>query len=89
MPSLGSRKEYLFIVAIRNLGNFRLALTFSDGARRQIDFLGFLKSPPDVFRKLRDRREFSRVSINPVGGLGWECGADLCADVLHDDRVFS
>lgn len=89
MPSGRSRKNYLSLVSVRNLGHYRLALTFSDGTRRQVDFTEFLKSPPEVFNKLCQRREFSRVSINPVGGLGWECGADLCADVLHEWRHLS
>lgn len=59
-----------------------LAIAFSNGKKKKIDLSPLLKDPPPVFERLRDKQEFKKVSVNPVGGIQWECGADLSAEYL-------
>ena len=59
-----------------------LTVTFSNGTKKKLDLSSLLKHPPPVFEMLRDKNEFKKVSVNPVGGIQWECGADLSADYL-------
>ena len=59
-----------------------LLVAFSDGQQKTIDLSSLLQSPPPVFIPLQDATEFQKVSVNPVGGIQWECGADLSADYL-------
>ncbi|MGE0632288.1 MAG: DUF2442 domain-containing protein [Pseudobdellovibrionaceae bacterium] len=62
--------------------NFELNVRFTNGQQKKVDLSPLLKNPPPVFAKLRDKSEFNKVSINPVGGIQWECGADLSAEYL-------
>ena len=62
--------------------NHILTVQFSNGQKRKVDLSPLLKNPPLVFEKLRDGGEFRKVSVNPVGGVQWECGADLSAEYL-------
>ena len=62
--------------------DFVLNIQFSNGQQKKIDLTSLLKNPPPVFADLRDMSEFKKVSVNPVGGIQWECGADLSADYL-------
>jgi len=59
-----------------------LAVVFSNGQKKKLDLSLLLTNPPPVFARLRDKGEFKKVSVNPVGGIQWECGADLSADYL-------
>jgi len=71
--------EVEFVIAEEN---HTLAVQFSNGQKRKINLSHLLKNPPPVFFSLRDQNEFKKVSVNPVGGVQWECGADLSADFL-------
>ena len=62
--------------------DFEVSITFSNGQKKKVDLSALLKNPPPVFSALRDRNEFKKVSVNPVGGIQWDCGADLSADYL-------
>ena len=62
--------------------DFFLTLIFSNGQTKIVDLSALLKNPPPVFSTLRDQNEFKKVSVNPVGGVQWECGADLSAEYL-------
>jgi hypothetical protein len=62
--------------------DFVLAVTFSNGQKKTVDLSNLLKNPPPVFSSLCDQKEFKKVSVNPVGGIQWDCGADLSADYL-------
>jgi hypothetical protein len=57
-------------------------ITFNNGHTRKVDLSTLLKNPPPIFSPLRDKNEFKKVSVNPVGGIQWDCGADLSADYL-------
>ena len=62
--------------------DYELAVRFNNGLEKTVDLSPLLKNPPPVFADLRDKDEFKKVSVNPVGGIQWECGADLSADYL-------
>ncbi len=62
--------------------DFFLSVTFSNGQKKMVDLSSLLKNPPPVFSALLDKNEFRKVSVNPVGGIQWDCGADLSADFL-------
>ena len=62
--------------------DFELNLKFSNGKQKKVDLSALLKNTPPVFMDLRNRNEFKKVSINSVGGIQWECGADLSAAYL-------
>jgi hypothetical protein len=62
--------------------NQTLTIQFSNGQKRKVDMSKLLENPPPVFLSLRDKNEFKKVSVNPVGGIQWECGADLSAEYL-------
>lgn len=59
-----------------------LIVEFNNGQIKKVDLSRLLKNPPPVFVKLRDASEFKKVSVNIVGGIQWDCGADLSADYL-------
>jgi len=62
--------------------DFVLTVTFNNGQKKTVDLSNLLKNPPPVFNSLRNQDEFKKVSVNPVGGIQWDCGADLSADYL-------
>lgn len=62
--------------------DFVLIVTFNNGHTKTVDLSNLLRNPPPVFSSLQDQDEFKKVSVNPVGGIQWECGADLSADYL-------
>ncbi len=73
--------EVDFVVAEEN---HVLKITYSNGQTKMVDLSSLLKNPPPVFSKLKDDKEFKKVSVNAVGGIQWDCGADLSADYLLD-----
>jgi hypothetical protein len=74
--------ELIEVEAVRAEENQTLTVQFSNGQKKKIDLSKLLKNPPPVFSNLRDVNEFKKVSVNPVGGIQWECGADLSAEYL-------
>ena len=60
----------------------RLYVRFSDDEEKEVDLSHLIEAPPPVFAPLQNPEEFSRVSINVVGGISWHCGADLSAGYL-------
>jgi hypothetical protein len=62
--------------------DYQLLIRFNNGQTKNVDLSSLLNNPPPVFVKLRDTNEFKKVSVNPVGGIQWDCGADLSADFL-------
>lgn len=75
--------DYLEVIEIKVLDNQRLFIKFSDGVEKEVNLTGLIENPPPVFVRLQDENEFKRVSINPVGGISWGCGADLSAEYLQ------
>ncbi len=77
-----SGADLIEVEAVSVERDFVLAITFSNGQKKTVDLSNLLKNPPPVFSALRDQDEFKKVSVNPVGGIQWDCGADLSADYL-------
>ena len=75
-------REYLEVLKVEPLSEFRLNIQFSNGTSKEIDLSHLLKAPPPVFEPLTDRKKFTKVFINPVGGIAWDSGADLSAEYL-------
>ena len=70
------------IVSAQPLPQYRLKVTFSDGAS------GIFPVEPErrggMFLKLLDAAVFNAVTINPdFGCVEWPGGIDLCPDTMH------
>ncbi|MEW5982812.1 MAG: DUF2442 domain-containing protein [Acidobacteriota bacterium] len=64
-------------------GPYRLAITFSDGTVRDVDFRPVLGGA--LFGPLRDLASFNAVTIDrEAGTLAWPNGADFDPATLHD-----
>jgi hypothetical protein len=71
------------VVEARPLGGNRLAITFDDGARGEVDVAAMVPFE-GVFAPLRSEAEFARVFVNrELGSISWPCGADLDTQVLY------
>lgn len=83
----------LEITDAKYLGDFKLAITFSDGKKHNVDFAPFLKRSqhPEV-QKYLNQKEFTRYSIKD-GELMWGDFdlifpiADLYENQLSDDAI--
>ncbi len=74
--------EMIEVESVMAESDFLLNIQFTNGKNKKVDLSLLLKNPPPVFTKLRDKDEFKKVTVNIVGGVQWECGADLSADYL-------
>ncbi|MEX0777975.1 MAG: DUF2442 domain-containing protein [Phycisphaeraceae bacterium] len=71
------------VVQARYLGGHRLALTFDNGLRAEVDFRARLLHRHGMFEPLHDPAYFARVRIDAeLGTLVWPNGVDICPDVL-------
>ena len=75
-------KKILEVIHLEVIDFETLMVEFSDGEKKQVNLTHLISSPPPVFIKLKSFEEFKKVKINPVGGISWDCGADLSADYL-------
>ena len=78
-----SGAELIEVESVSVEKNFILDLVFSNGQKKKVDLSNLMKNPPPVFSSLCDQNEFKKVSVDPVGGIQWDCGADLSADFLY------
>jgi hypothetical protein len=74
------------ISSVRLLGARRVELTLTNGATKEVDLAPLLVGP--VFGAiLHDDAAFAQVEVDTeFGSLVWPSGADLCPDVLIQDR---
>jgi hypothetical protein len=71
------------VIEVKPLGDHRLAVTFDDGVRGEIDVAAIVPFE-GVFAPLRSGTEFARVFVNrELGSISWPCGADLDTQVLY------
>lgn len=71
------------VTKVSATGDYRLRLTFDDGAEGEIDVSKLIKFR-GVFEPLSDVREFARVFVDTDGGtIAWPNGADLDPIVLY------
>jgi hypothetical protein len=76
-------KDILEVVTVEAVDHYSLELLFNDGTKRTVDLSTLIKSALPVFEPLKSVSEFRNVTVNPVGGVSWNCGADLSADYLR------
>jgi hypothetical protein len=71
------------IVDVEVKGEYRLHVTFDDGAVRDVSLEGQLDGP--VFEPLRDPELFAQVEVNRESGtVTWPTGADLDPIVVYE-----
>ncbi|WP_372609364.1 DUF2442 domain-containing protein [Halomonas sp.] len=79
--------DEVYVEAVKQVGTYRLSLTFSDGKETVIDFEGFLKASlnPHISKYL-DTARFQEYSVVD-GDLQWN-DYDLCfpIDDLYENR---
>lgn len=67
------------------IGDFRLALDFTDGSRGVVDLAPMISGRGGVFHPLQDRAFFSKVAVDAdAGTVVWPNGVDLDPDVLYE-----
>ena len=64
-----------------SLGDYRLEVTYSDGAIVILNLSDLIKNR-DSYWRCRQERYFSMIRVDPLGGLCWPEGEDLCLDGL-------
>jgi hypothetical protein len=75
-------KDILEVLNVEVLDNFSLQLQFNDGTSKTVSLRSLIQNAPPMFEPLKQNHEFKTVNVNPVGGVSWNCGADLSADYL-------
>lgn len=71
------------ILSFDIVGPYTLALRFSDGTERRIDFRPVLEG--ELFGPLQDLDLFNAVTLDPEAGtIVWPNGADFDPASLHD-----
>ncbi len=74
---------FLHIVTVKYLERYKLRLTFSTGAVKDVDLEQELYG--EVFEPLRDVALFKQVRVNPdTNTIEWPTGADLAPEYLDE-----
>lgn len=69
---------------VRHLGEYRLELTFTDGAKGELDLRARVVGRGGVFTPLEDIGFFRQVQVDPEAGtIVWPNEVDFCPDVLY------
>ena len=72
------------IKRVRHICDYRLGVTFTDGAPAELDFRQRIVGRGGVFRQLEDIEYFKGVQVDPEAGtIVWPNGVDFCPDVLY------
>jgi hypothetical protein len=72
------------ITAVRSVGGHKLELTFSDGARGEVDLRGDVAGRGGALAPLEEASFFRQVRVDPEAGtIVWPNGVDMCPDVLY------
>jgi hypothetical protein len=78
MDKLGPRVR---VRIVEPLADFKVLITFDNGARREVDLQPYLRGP--IFEAIRkDPLEFRAIRVEG-GTVAWENGADIDPDVLY------
>ena len=76
------------IIKARHIEDYRLELTFSDGAHAEMDFRQRIIGRGGVFAPLEDVSFFRQVRVDPEAGtLVWPNDVDLDPDVLYSEAT--
>ena len=69
---------------VRHLGQYRLELSFTDGAKGELDFKERVAGRGGVFAPLEEIEFFGQVTVDPEAGtIVWPNEVDFCPDVLY------
>ncbi len=73
---------FLHVIHVAYLQDYKLSLTFNDGAIKQIDLKDELYG--EVFEPLKDINLFKQVTLNPdTNTIEWNNGADFAPEFLY------
>ena len=72
----------LRVTDVEYKGGYCLALTFNDGAHKQIDLQPYLTG--EVFGELLDKQQFIQYALTPIT-IEWANGADLAPEFLYEN----
>ncbi len=72
---------YFRVKSVQPLDDYRLRLTFIDGAVKIFDVKPFLDR--GLFAQLRDESLFRSVHVN-LGAVEWANGADICPEMMYE-----
>ena len=76
----------LWVTDAKYLGDYRLWLSFNDGASGEVDLSGRLHG--NIFKPLRELALFSQVRFDPdMDTIVWPNGANLAPEYLYDEMV--
>lgn len=74
---------FLHIIDVRYLEDYKLELTFNDGAIKEVDLKNELYG--EVFESLQEVKYFKQVVINKeTNTIEWPNGADFAPEFLHE-----
>ena len=74
---------FLHVTNVTYLKDYKLRLTFDDGAIKDIDLQNELHG--QVFEPLKDIELFKQVNVNPdTNTIEWPNGADLAPEFLYE-----
>lgn len=69
---------------VHHLGEYRLELSFTDGAKGELDLKERVVGRGGVFTPLEDISFFRQVKVDPEAGtIVWPNEVDFCPDVLY------
>src|ERR1022692_5280184 len=72
------------IKGVRHAGEYRLALSFTDGTTSEVDLRGRIAGRGGFVVPLQDIEFFRQVRVDAeVGTIVWPNGVDFCPDVLY------
>lgn len=66
--------------SIEILPDYQLRVDRNDGSSIVLDLAPYLEK--GVFRALRDTKILAQVTLDPLGGAEWPCGASLPPELL-------
>lgn len=76
----------LWVTDAKYLGDYRLWLSFNDGASGEVDLSGRLHG--NIFEPLKELAFFSQVRFDPaMDTIVWPNGANLAPECLYDEMV--
>ena len=72
-----------YVTSVRYISGYVVELTFSDGAKGEVDLSGELYGR--LFEPLKDLNEFRKVRVEPdLSTIVWPNGADIAPDYLYE-----
>jgi hypothetical protein len=75
-----------FVSDVIYISEYKLRLTFKDGAVKIVDLKPYLEG--EIFEPLKDVHYFKTVKVNPdLDTIVWENGADFSPDFLYEVGV--